>query len=67
MKLYEVPQETNVRVISEEAVIPPAAPIISAGEVIKFHHIDGMYSFCHDSAGKIVHLAAWEEVEIVDA
>ena len=27
-----------------------------------FDHIDGMYSFCKDSAGTVVHFAAWTKV-----
>lgn len=27
-----------------------------------FSHIDGMYSFCKDNAGQIIHFAAWTKV-----
>lgn len=51
MKLYEVPRNTKVKF---------------EGEIYKFHHIDGMYSYCHDKNGNVVHLVAWAEVEIIE-
>lgn len=65
MKLYDVPCGSTIRVISDIGV-PIAAPDIKAGEVIRFHHIDGMYSFCHNMKGQVVHLVAWAEVEVVN-
>ena len=47
--------------------IPPCAPPIEDNEVIFFHHIDGMYSLCENQRGEIVHLVAWQEVEVVEA
>lgn len=55
MKLYDVPRNTRVRVLEGEERI----------EVL-FDHIDGMYSYCKDKDGNIIHLAAWTEVEIVN-
>lgn len=52
MNLYEVPRNTKVR--------------LSNGQVFLFHHVDGMYSYCTDDDGNVVHLAAWTDVEIVD-
>ena len=49
MKLHEVPRETN---------------IIHNGVELFFDHVDGMYSFCIDEKGNIVHLAAFADVEI---
>jgi hypothetical protein len=49
MKLYEVPRETH---------------IICAGVELFFDHIDGMYSFCLDEKGNVVHLSASADVEI---
>lgn len=65
MKLYEVPRNTMVRVVRED-ITPPAAPLLPNGTVVKFHNVDGMYSYCTDQAGDPVHLAAWAEVEIVE-
>ncbi len=64
MKLYNVPNNTLVRIISCNAA-PPDARLVDEQEIVKFHHIDGMYSYCHDKDGKVVHLAAWTDVEIV--
>ena len=50
MKLYEVPNNTQV--------------VLSSGLNLKFHHIDGMYSYCTDSDNNVYHIAAWEEVEV---
>ena len=59
MKLYNVPNNTVVRVVALEG-----APEV-VGQIYKLHNIDGMYSYCHDKDGNVVHLAAWTDVEIV--
>lgn len=64
MKLYDVPNNTNVRVLGEIKV-PPDAPEIKKGDILHFGHIDGMYSYCHNAANQLVHIVAWAEVEIV--
>ena len=63
MELHKVPNRTWVRVIDPDKV-PPAAPEPEQGERIFFDHIDGMYSFCKREDGTIIHLVAWQEVEI---
>lgn len=65
MKLYDVPRNTRIRVIDANPASPPASIQIRHGQELNFKHIDGMYSFCRDDAGNIVHLVAWAEVEIV--
>ena len=65
MKLYDVPNDTNIRIASD-AMTPPVHREFMDGEVLRFHHLDGMYSLCTDSCGQIVHLAGWAEVEIVE-
>jgi hypothetical protein len=50
MKLYEVPR--NSRIVTE------------GGKELNFSHVDGMYSYCTDDDGNVVHLAAWAEVEV---
>ena len=50
MKLYNVPRNSMI--------------VLSDGVVLKFHHIDGMYSFCTDESGKVYHISACEEVEV---
>ena len=64
MKLYKVPRKTWVRPV-DEVQVPPAAPEINVNEEIFFDHLDGMYSFCKNKDGDIVHMPAWQEVEIV--
>jgi hypothetical protein len=51
-KLYEVPRNSKIKVEGID-------------EIVDFHHIDGMYSYCTVSEG-VIHLAAWTEVEIVE-
>jgi hypothetical protein len=50
MKLYNVPNNSMV--------------VLNDGLVLKFHHVDGMYSLCTDENGDVYHIAAFEEVEI---
>jgi hypothetical protein len=54
VKLYNVPRNSKVRYIHENMEY-----------LIDFKHIDGMYSLSYLD-GKPIHLAAWEEVEIVN-
>jgi len=49
VKLYEVKPKQWVKV---------------GGERIYFDHLDGMYSYCLDEGGNVVHIAAWQEVEL---
>lgn len=65
MKLYELSRKCNVRVLDEDVGVPPGAPVISKGDIIFFDHIDGMYSYCKNNQGEVVHLPAWTEVEQV--
>lgn len=65
MKLYECPNNRKVRVLVEDKV-PPGALQVGVHEVIDFKHIDGMYSYCINKDGQLVHLAAWTEVELVE-
>jgi hypothetical protein len=51
MKLFEVPKYSTIK--------------LTDGTVLNFHHIDGMYSYCTDKDGKVRHIAAWSDVEIV--
>jgi len=50
MKLFEVPKYSRIKI---------------GDTVLDFHHIDGMYSYCTDSNGKVHHLAAWADVEVL--
>ena len=51
MKLYKAKPNTWIKV---------------GGQKLLFHHIDGMYSYCTDEAGNVVHLAAFSDVEIIE-
>ena len=64
MELHKVPNRTWVRVIDPDKV-PVGAPNPEKGERIFFDHIDGMYSLCKRENGEIIHLVAWQEVEIL--
>lgn len=56
MKLYDVPRNNRIKLVSDT---------LSSDMELNFHHIDGMYSYCTDDDGNVIHLAAWTEVEIV--
>jgi hypothetical protein len=64
MKLYELPRNSLFTVLDDTVHIPPGAPAVEAGAdtVYWFGHIDGMYSYCKDAQGKVLHMAAWTEV-----
>lgn len=55
MKLYDVPRNTFIRVKDHDY----------NDIVLLFSHIDGMFSYCVNEAGDVLHLAAWSDVEIV--
>lgn len=38
--------------------IPKGSFILLDEELITFHHVDGMYSYCTDTKGNPVHLSA---------
>lgn len=61
MKLYEAKRNSWVMPIDDTTAPPDARPV-SVGESVLFHHLDGMYSYCHDMNGQVVHLPAWQEV-----
>jgi hypothetical protein len=52
LKLYEVANNTHVK-------------IVATGEVILFDHPDGLYSVCYDKDGALCHCYIAEEVQIV--
>ena len=63
-QLYEVPRNSWIKVVGYTKA-PPGARKADQGEILKFHHIDGMYSYCQRQDGSICHVPAWQEVEIV--
>lgn len=56
MKLYEVPRNTKIKLKDSDGNY----------HYYLFHHVDGMYSYCTDAEERVVHFAAWAEVEIDD-
>lgn len=40
----------------------PRSYVMVDDAVIFFDHIDGMYSYCRDMLGNVIHLTAWLEV-----
>jgi hypothetical protein len=64
MKLYDVPRNSKIRVLNNSEGPPGSSPF-KTEDIIKFHKIDGMYSFCTKENGVIVHLKCWEDVEII--
>jgi hypothetical protein len=65
MELYKVPRNSKIRVIGDIKT-PPSSHPIEVDDILEFSHIDGMYSYCKNSKGEVVHLAAWTEVEIIE-
>lgn len=65
-KLYELNKGDHFKITDEELRVPVAHPEIDLDATYWFGHIDGMYSFCKDLEGAIVHFAAWTEVEKVN-
>ena len=65
MKLYEVPRNSKIRIIDEDVMIPPASIPAKESDVLNFSHCDGMYSYCTDADGNVVHISGMTEVEIV--
>ena len=52
MMLYKVPKGSKIKLADTE-------------EEYLFHHLDGAFSYCTNDKGDVVHLVAWEEVDIV--
>jgi hypothetical protein len=56
MNLYEVPRNTKIKFKDNEG----------NETTLLFGHVDGMYSYCTDDNGNVVHLAAWADVEVAE-
>ena len=63
MKLYNVQDGSTVKLL-EDAVIPPGAPEVNKGDVVKLFNIDGVYGNCFKD-GERVWIHAMTEVEEV--
>lgn len=49
-----------------DARIPPGAPEVNNGEVVKIFRLDGMYVNGQNEYGDHVYIPAWQEVEILE-
>ena len=65
--LYELHRGDKFKLAPEEEVgepvkVPVAHDAFSFDVEYLFDHVDGMYSFCKDNTGTVVHFAAWTKV-----
>lgn len=58
MKLYELPKRTYFKIEGEGDVF---------NSIYFLDHIDGMYSYCTDKEGNVLHIGASTEVVRVDS
>lgn len=65
MKFYNTPKLSYIRVIGN-ADVPPDTQKVEAGEELKFHYIDGVYTVCTNKQGINVFPAVWTEIELID-
>ena len=63
MKLYDVPRNSKI-IVKDNIKTPPASIPIEEGDMLQFHRIDGMYSYCENGKGEVVHLSANADVEV---
>ena len=63
--LYELQKGDKFKIVDDEIKIPPIHDALDLATEYWFGHIDGMYSYCKDSNGNPVHLAAWTKVRKV--
>lgn len=66
-KLYELPRGTLFKIVpdAESFIVPPDAPNVYSNEIYCLGNIDGMYSYCKDMRGNVVHVSACANVEII--
>jgi hypothetical protein len=65
--LYELRKGDKFKLVPEDETgepvkVPVAHPEFAFDTEYLFSHIDGMYSFCKDKDGQVVHFAAWTKV-----
>lgn len=66
IKLFEVPRDSRIRVTLEESDLPVGYRLPEPIEMeLNFSRIDGMYSYCTDDDGNVIHVKAWKEVEVL--
>ena len=65
--LFELRKGDKFKLVPEEEAgedvrVPPAHDDVVFDTEYLFDHIDGMYSYCKNQAGQVVHFAAWTKV-----
>ena len=65
--LFELHRGDKFKLVPETLAGEPIKVPVAHSEVdfnleYLFDHIDGMYSYCKNSAGQVVHFAAWTKV-----
>jgi hypothetical protein len=63
--LYELSMGARFKLADDEIKVPIASNEFKINDIFKFETIDGMYSRCFDSAGKLHHFAAWTKVRVL--
>lgn len=61
--LYELRKGDKFKITDEDLKVPLAHDKVDLVAEYWFGHIDGMYSYCKDMAGNVVHFAAWTKVK----
>lgn len=54
MKLYKCKRQSYIKIVHD-----------SSENIYFFDHLDGMYSYCKAKDGRLLHIAAYTDVEIV--
>jgi len=66
MQLQEVPEGSRIRLLKQQVNnTPPDCQNLKEGDEFVFHRLDGMYSYCTQDDGTVVHIVAWAPVEII--
>ena len=63
--LYELRKGDKFKIVDDELKVPAAHDEVDLTAEYCFGHIDGMYSYCKDPKGNVVHFAAWTKVRKV--
>lgn len=63
--LYELNKGDKFKIIDDNLKVPVAHDEVDLAAEYWFGHIDGMYSYCKDMTGNVVHFAAWTKVKKV--
>lgn len=64
--LYELRKGDKFKIVDDDLKVPVAHDEVDLAAEYLFGHIDGMYSYCKDMTGNVVHFAAWTKVKKVE-